>query len=197
MDATSHTLLQQIQANSAEAWPRLDQLYRPFLYGWFRRQGLPHAEAEDLCQEVLLVVARELPGFDHSGRAGAFRHWLRAIALHQAQSYWRSRRRHARAAGGSDAQDVLERWPEGADGADQWDRDHDRHVLQHLLHQVAGEVEPKTLQGFRRLALEGAAPESVAAELGMTVGAVYIAKSRVLRRLRDLARGLIDDSHFS
>jgi RNA polymerase sigma-70 factor (ECF subfamily) len=198
MDPTSHTLLQQIQAKPGDSWMRLDSIYRPFLYRWLRKHGIEHSDAEDLVQEVLMAVAGELPGFVHSGRPGAFRHWLRTIALHRAQAFWRARSLRARVAGGTEFQEFLERWQD-PDGRlrQEWDREHDRHLLQYLLQQVASEFEPKTMQAFRRLALEQLPPAEVASELGLTVGAVYIAKSRVLRRLRTLAEGMIDELHFS
>src|SRR5205814_4317242 len=76
MDSTSHTLLQQARAGSQRAWARLDALYRPFLRGWLRAHGFAHAEADDLTQDVLLTVVRDLGGFAHPGATGAFRGWL-------------------------------------------------------------------------------------------------------------------------
>src|SRR6516165_2039995 len=109
MDPTSHTLLQQIQAKPGDSWMRLDSIYRPFLYRWLRKQGIEHSDAEDLVQEVLMAVAGELTEFVHSGRPGAFRHWLRTIAVHRAQAFWRARNVRVRAAGGTDFQEFLER----------------------------------------------------------------------------------------
>lgn len=79
------------------------------------------------------------------------------------------------------------------DPAGDWDREHDREILRRLFEDVANEFEEKTLQAFCRHAFDGVAAPEVAAELGMTLGAVYIAKSRVLRRLREEAEGLIDE----
>ena len=75
----------------------------------------------------------------------------------------------------------------------QWDEEHDRYVLRCLLELVELEFEPKTVQAFRRVALEGASSEQAAEELGLSVGALYAAKSRILRRLREEAEGLIDE----
>ena len=195
MDRTSDTLIGLARAGAGDAWARLDALYRPFVHGWFRKHDVPHAEAEDLAQDVLIVVARELPTFEPSGRPGAFRHWLRGITLNRAREYWRACRTRGRATGGTDFQEVLRQVEDPASGLwSQWDDEHDRHVLQQLLKQVAGEVEPKTMQAFRRLALDGAAPEEVAAELSLSVSSVYVAKSRVLRRLRAEAEGLLDEA---
>jgi RNA polymerase sigma-70 factor (ECF subfamily) len=75
----------------------------------------------------------------------------------------------------------------------QWDREHEEHVVRRLLELLEGEFNPKTLQAFRRQVFDGAEAEAVAAELEMTVPAVYVAKSRVLARLRKEAEGLLVD----
>jgi len=194
MDSTSHTLLQQAQAGSQGAWARLDALYRPFLGGWLRGHGFEDAEANDLTQEVLLTVVRDLGRFAHPGKPGAFRGWLRAISFNRARAAWRARRSRDGPVGGTEFQRALADWesPDGSLEA-QWDRDHDRHILQQLLREAESFFGPTTLQVFRRLALDGASPEAVAAETGLTVAAVYLAKSRVLRRLRADAAELLGD----
>ncbi len=73
-----------------------------------------------------------------------------------------------------------------------WDEEHDRYVLDCLLDLMQEEFEPATLQAFRRLALDGISGAEVAGELGVSVAAVYVAKSRVLARIRQVAEGLID-----
>jgi RNA polymerase sigma-70 factor (ECF subfamily) len=190
VDDTRQSLLLRAQGGEQAAWRDLAELYRPLFLSWLRRQGAPACDLDDLTQEVLLSVVRALPSFSHSGQAGAFRSWLRTIACHRASDYWKARRR----------------WPAGTDpdaalaqveGPDSelnrlWDREHDQHVLRCLLDLVEQEFEPNTVRAFRRLALDGATGAEVAAELGLSVGAVYVARSRVLRRIHELADGLID-----
>jgi RNA polymerase sigma-70 factor (ECF subfamily) len=149
---------------------------------------------DDLVQDILLTVVQNLSSFRHSGRRGAFRSWLRAIAHSRACDFWRARGRQALASGDSDVAETL-RQLEDADSAlnRQWDEEHDQYVLRCLLDVMALEFETSTVQAFRRVALEGASSEQAAQELGLSVGAVYIAKSRVLNRLRQQAEGLIDD----
>jgi RNA polymerase sigma-70 factor (ECF subfamily) len=102
--------------------------------------------------------------------------------------------RAAAAQSGAASSNALDDW-ESPDGGleEQWDRDHDRHVLQHLLREAESTFGAATLHAFRRLALDGASAEGVAAETGLTVAAVYLAKSRVLRRLRADAAELLGD----
>jgi RNA polymerase sigma-70 factor (ECF subfamily) len=185
-------LLLRAQDGDEGAWKDLADLYRPLIAGWLRHQGVPAEEADDLVQDILLVVVQSLPSFSHSGRAGAFRAWLRTITRNRTCDFWRAHARRVHTAGG-EAADVL-RELEDADSAlnRQWDEEHDRYVLRCLLDLMAEEFEPATMSAFRRTALEGADSDEVARELGMSVGAVYAAKSRVLRRLREQAEGLID-----
>src|SRR3954471_5618504 len=93
MDATSRSLLERLQGDAQPGdWDRLATVYRPWVVGWGCRHGLTEADADDLAQEVLLVVLRELAFFRHNGRAGAFRGWLRAITAHRLREAVRSRR---------------------------------------------------------------------------------------------------------
>jgi RNA polymerase sigma-70 factor (ECF subfamily) len=192
MDATSFSLLARAGAGSAEAWEQLDGLYRPFVWSWFRAHTVPHADAEDLTQEVMTVLASELKHFAHSGRTGAFRTWLRGVCLRRLQGYRRQQQVRSAGVGGTDFQDQLQDVADDALAAD-WDREHERHVLRKLFNDLAAEFEERTLQAFRRLAFEGVPAPQVAQELGMTLAAVYVARSRVLSRLRAAAAGLMDD----
>jgi RNA polymerase sigma-70 factor (ECF subfamily) len=146
----------------------------------------------------MTVVFQEIKDFVHPGRVGAFRTWLRGVCLHRLQSYRRSRQLRGTAVGGTDFQAQLHNLAGPADDpADKWDQEHDVVILRKLFEDLAGDFEEKTLRAFDRLVFDGVAAPQVAAELEMSVGAVYIAKSRVLRRLRAEAEGLIDESTLS
>ena len=191
MDQTRLSLLERARDGSASAWDELDRLYRPFVGGWLRRQGLPVADADDLTQDVLAALARDLASFDHSGRPGALRAWLRTACLHRVQGFQRQARQAPIA--GTEAQVRLSNLIDENGISDDWDRQHDRHVLRGLLAGLDGEFEERTLAAFRRLAVDGAPGRQVAAELGLSVAAVYMARSRVLRRLRELATEMMAD----
>jgi RNA polymerase sigma-70 factor (ECF subfamily) len=193
MDETRQSLLLRAQSGEENAWTDLTDLYRPLILGWLNRQGVPARDLEDLSQDILLSVVKHLPTFQHSGRRGAFRAWLRTIVCSRTTDYWRGQDAGAQASGGSGATAALQQLADpDSDLNRQWDEEHDRYVLDCLLDLVAGEFEPTTLQAFQRLALDGAAGAEVARELGMSVVAVYGAKSRVLQRIRQEAEGLID-----
>jgi RNA polymerase sigma-70 factor (ECF subfamily) len=197
MDATNSSLLERAREGGNPAWDRLVALYQPLIYNALRRQSLLHHAAEELTQEVLLVVHKELGSFAHPGVPGAFRGWLRVITANRARAYWKAGKHRPSAAGGSDFQAVIDQLEDPhSELSQRWEREHDEHILRRLLELMEGEFEPKTLQAFRRQLLDGVAAEQVAAELGMSVGAAYVAKSRVLARLRKEAEGLLDDSNF-
>ena len=193
MDETRQSLLIRAQAGEGDAWNDLLHLYRPFIISWLNRQGVPPCDLEDLSQEVLLRVVKYLPDYEHSGNRGAFRSWLRTIVCSRTTDYWRAIGANTSASGGSGATAALQQIADpDSDLNRQWDEEHDRFVLGCLLDLVEGEFEPATLRAFRRLALDGAGGAEVAEELGMSVAAVYRAKSRVLQRIRHEAEGLID-----
>jgi RNA polymerase sigma-70 factor (ECF subfamily) len=194
MSETSASLLERLRLQpDDEGWQRLVELYTPLIRGWLHRHGLPPQEADDVVQEVLAVVVRRLPDFRRQPRAGAFRRWLRTITVNCLRDFWRGRRGRPVAAGGSDFVQMLDELADPASGLSrEWDREHDRHVTARLLEMIRPHFEATTWRAFQRVALEGASPDDVAAELGLTVNAVFIAKSRVLSRLRQEGAGLID-----
>jgi RNA polymerase sigma-70 factor (ECF subfamily) len=188
---TSASLLQRLQERGDEAdWQRLVRLYTPLIRAWVGRHVPQPDDANDLLQQVLTVVVAKLPAFDHSGRPGAFRHWLRIITVNHLHAFWRAREGLA---GQSEVAAVLDQLADPASALSAlWDREHDWHVARKLLDQVQPDFKPLTWQAFHLQFFDEAAPEAVAAELGMSVNAVLIAKSRVLRRLRKEAQGLLD-----
>jgi RNA polymerase sigma-70 factor, ECF subfamily len=193
MNETRQSLLLRAQTGETEAWRDLTDMYRPLILGWLHRQGVPTRDVEDLSQEVLLSVVKHLPGFEHSGQRGAFRSWLRSIVCSRTVDYWRAIDSATAAQGGSGATAALQEIADPDSELNrQWDEEHDRYVLNCLLDLVEEEFEPITLRAFRRLALDGVSGAEAAAELGLSMAAVYVAKSRVLARIRQEAKGLID-----
>jgi RNA polymerase sigma-70 factor (ECF subfamily) len=183
---TSLSLMEQLrEPENAAAWDRVVTLYTSLLGTWFHAAGLQTADRDDLTQRALEVLLRQMPEFEHSGRPGAFRAWLRSVAVNLLREFWRRRPMPESAS-------LLDDLVDPRSGLSQfWDRQHDRHVLHNLLESVRPEFAELTWLAFRRLALDGASAREVAAELDTTVNAVLIAKSRVLARLRQEARGLV------
>lgn len=196
MNTTSISLLVRLQeSDDSLTWNRLDKLYAPLLRLWLRKYDVQANDVDDLVQEVLMAVSTDLKSFDHNGRPGAFRTWLRTILTHRLRNYWRKRGRGPTARGGSDIDLRLQQLEDPASQLSEiWNRQHDRHVTRQLLEMSESSFAPSTWTAFRRVALEGAKPDLVAAELGISVNAVFIAKSRVLSRLRQEADGLVESS---
>ena len=194
MPATSPSLLDRLYDNSdPDAWQRLLDLYEPLIRGWLRRHGVRTTDADDLVQEVLAVVVRRFPDFQHNRRIGAFRAWLRTITVNVTRDFWKSGRCRPVAPGGSDFGGYLDQLADPDNPLSrEWEREHDLHVARRLLDLIRPEFWDSTWEAFRRVALDGAAADTVAAELGMTVNAVFVAKSKVLARLREEAAGLVD-----
>jgi RNA polymerase sigma factor (sigma-70 family) len=193
MDETSASLLDRLQSEpDAASWQRLIDLYTPLLHGWLRRYSLQQADADDLVQEVLGVVVREMPQFQHNTQKGAFRRWLRTILINRLRNFWRSRQSRPLATGNSDVESMLDQLEDPAsDLSRHWDQEHDRYIIGRLLELIEPEFSPSTRQAFRAVMFDGKTEDAVAGELGISVNAVFIAKSRVLNRLRQEMKGLV------
>jgi RNA polymerase sigma factor (sigma-70 family) len=193
MPDTPVSLLERLRLRpDSVSWQRLVDLYTPLIHNWLRFYSLPRADSDDVVQEVLAVVIREMPEFRHDLRRGAFRRWLRRITVNRLRTFWRGRREQP-AAGGSDFEDVLNQLEDPESRLSHlWDREHDQHVARRLLELLESEFEPATWQAFRLLVLEGVPAAQVAAALGTSPNAVRIAKSRILSRLRQEIAGLLD-----
>jgi RNA polymerase sigma factor (sigma-70 family) len=167
------------------AWSRFVDLYGPLIYRYARRRGLQDADAADLTQDVLRSVARAMRGFRYDRTRGSFRGWLFTATRHALQRSQANRRRQAQA-GGSQFDRLVEDQPEPTSGEErgEWDREFDQQLFDWAARQVRGDVQANTWEAFWRTAVEHADPREVADALGLSVGAVYVAKSRVLARLR-------------
>ena len=192
MTVTRQSLLIRARDGDATSWQDLVNLYRPFIVACLRRWKTPAADIDDLSQEILVSVVQYLPSFHHSGQPGSFRSWLRSIVRNRANDFWR-RRDTLSAAQRDDAMEAVSQLEDPGSGhSREWDREHDRHILRCLLESVEQEFEPSTFQAFRLVAIDGASGVEAARKLGLSVSAIYTAKSRVLRRIRQQASGLID-----
>jgi RNA polymerase sigma-70 factor (ECF subfamily) len=162
---------------------------------WLRRYDVQDSDANDLVQDVLLAVSKDLSKFEHAGHPGAFRGWLKTILINRLRKFWRARDRRPQARGDSDIDARLAQLDNPASEMSQvWNREHDQYVLRQLMALAEPHFEPNTWKAFRRVALEGGKPDAVAQEMGISLNAVCLAKSRVIRRLRQEAAGLIESS---
>jgi RNA polymerase sigma-70 factor (ECF subfamily) len=182
---TSLTWLGRLIASPTEGdWKQLLDVYGPLLSGWLGRAGVPPADRDDLIQEVLVVVVRQVAEFEHRG-PGAFRAWLRGILANHIRKFFRTRT----ATPAIDLDAVAD--PHSELGR-RWDREHDEYLTARALRVLERDFAPTTWQAFRRQVIDGQSPAEVAADLGLSLNAVLLAKSRVLKRLREELRGLLE-----
>jgi len=184
--STSRTLLERVRADDAAAWDRLVRLYAPLVFYWCRRWGLQDEDAADVFQEVFLAVATHIGDFQKRQPGDTFRGWLRTITSNKILDLFRRRRRDPGGVGGSEAQDRLAVLPAPLvpEEPSVADSQAERGLFYRALEGVRAEFEPRTWQAFWKTAVEGRAAPDVADALGMSPGAVRVAKSRVLHRLR-------------
>jgi RNA polymerase sigma-70 factor (ECF subfamily) len=181
---TPASLLERLRDPAEQrAWVRFVDLYTPFLYAWARRTGCPEADAADLVQEVFLVLIRKLPEFTYD-RHRSFRGWLRTITLNK----WRDRQRCRGLPlepGAAALADVA-----GPDGDTFSEAEYRQYLVGRALEVMRADFHPTTWRACWECIVSDRPAADVAAELGISVAAVYAAKSRVLRRLRQELDGL-------
>lgn len=188
MPSTSPSLLQRLREPGAGPdWDRFVTIYSPLLFSWARQVGLRDAEAADLVQDVFVVLVSALPHFEYDAGKG-FRKWLRTIVLNK----WREGLRRRAAAPAVVAEPALDELPAPPGDEPFWEVEYRRQVTHRLLETIRGDFEPTTWQACWATLVEGRPAAEVARALHLSVGAVRAAKFRVLCRLREEARGLLD-----
>jgi RNA polymerase sigma-70 factor (ECF subfamily) len=188
--STRPSLLVRIRnAQDRQAWAEFVDLYAPLVYGFARKHGLQDADAADLTQDVLRAVSQAAAHLDYDPRRGSFRGWLFTIVRNKLRNFRASRKRQARGTGDTDVQNVLMDQPARAEDASAlWDQEYEQRLFAWAAAQVREGCQETTWQAFAQTAVEGKDAKEVARQLGMTVAAVYLAKSRVLARLKEIIR---------
>jgi RNA polymerase sigma-70 factor (ECF subfamily) len=173
-----------------EAWQQFVQLYAPLIYGYVRKRGVQDADAADLMQDVLRSVAQAARRLEYDPRRGTFRGWLYTVTRNKLYNFLSSRRHHAQGSGDSGTQALLEAQPAEQLDDGLWDREYERRLFAWAADEIEGEFQPRTWRAFWMTAVDGKDAQSASAMLGLSPGAVYVAKSRVLARLRQKVREL-------
>ena len=199
--ATRPSLLMRVRdANDHAAWGRFVEAYTPLVYNFCRKRGLQAADAADVAQDVMKAVAASLPRFVYEPQRGRFRDWLFRVTRSKLSNFHRARQRQPAGSAGSgqtDVHELLREQPDPAEAADpaealRWEQSWHRQTFDWAVKVIRDEFHPATWKAFWATAVEGRAVKEVGDELGMSAGAVYIARSRVLSRLRE-AVGQVDD----
>jgi len=185
--STRYSLLVRIQdPHDHAAWLEFLTIYEPLVYGLARRKGLQDADARDLCQDVFRAVAKAVRDWKPDPDRGSFRGWLFRIARNLLINFLRHERRQTRATGDWDIQQLLDAQPtNGDEHARTIEFEYRRRLFHVAARGIEAEFSAATWQAFWQTAVESRPVIRVAGDLEMSVGAVYIAKSRVLARLRE------------
>ncbi len=189
---TQPSLLVRLKdAHDREAWERFVDLYAPLVYAFVRKRGLQDADAADLTQDVLRQVASAAKSLIYDPRRGSFRSWLFTVVRNRLTDHWRSAQRREQASGDSSQwQRESERLVSESDSAE-WDAAYERQLLDYAAQQVRADFSETTWSAFWQTAVEGREGRAVASELGISVAAVYLAKGRVMARLKEQVRWLL------
>lgn len=193
---TRVTLLARIRdGQDGDAWREFVQIYGPVVYRFARNRGLQDADAADLMQDVLRSVARNAPRMEYDPTRGTFRGWLYTVTRNKIYNFLNGQRHRPRGSGDADAHERLDATPaRDSDGPDaDWEREYQRQLTDRAMDRVKHEFQRNTWDAFWQTAVDGKAAAEVGVSLKMTPGAVYVAKSRVLARLREEVRKMIDD----
>ena len=181
-------LLRLRDPHDSAAWREFVDLYAPLVYGYARKQGLQDADAADLSQEVLTAALRSLGRLEYDPARGAFRNWLFTVVRRKLSKWWSAQANQPRGSGDRATQLLLESCP-APDGMEaQWRAECEQRLFAWACEQVRREVSSTSWQAFWMTAVEGQAAKAVAAEVGLTIVAVYHARSRILARLKELVR---------
>jgi RNA polymerase sigma-70 factor (ECF subfamily) len=170
------------------AWGEFVDLYGALVYGFVRKQGVQDADAADLGQEVLRAVAAAVTRLEYDPRRGSFRNWLFTIVRNKLSNWRRTQRHRLRNCAESAAEVILEQCPAPAGQEAEWEAEWEQRVFAWACEQVRRTVTDSTWQAFWRTAVEDQTGKQVAADLGLSVAAVYLAHGRVLARLKELVR---------
>jgi len=182
---TRPSLLVRIRdPGDAEAWHQFVELYAPVIHGFFRKRGLQDADAADLTQAVLQTVLVEAGRLKYDPARGSFRSWLFTIARNEHYDFIARRKRHPGAGDDASPSERIDDIPAREEEAVQWEQEYEQRIYAVAAEKVCRCVDDPTWEAFRLTAVEGKSGMETADALGMSVGAVYVAKSRVLARLR-------------
>jgi RNA polymerase sigma-70 factor (ECF subfamily) len=188
MDTTPATLLERLrQEPDEEAWGRFVHLYTPLLFFWARRCGESEQDAADLVQEVFVSLVQTLPTFTYEPRSGKFRNWLRTLLLNKLRDRHRRDARRSKAVARHPLEAEL---PDGAEAF--WEAEYQKELARRALRLMQAEFAPNTWKACWETVVQARNPEEVGRELGISENAVYIARCRVLRRLRQELSGLVE-----
>jgi RNA polymerase sigma-70 factor (ECF subfamily) len=192
--ATRRSLIVRLRDPAATgSWREFVALYEPLVFRIARRQGLQDADAQDLCQDVFSALARSIDRWDPA--RGSFRAWLSQITRNLLINMLARGQQLARGSGSTSIQELLQTQPADNPSATAvFDSEYRKRLFQWAAQQIRGEFSPSTWQAFWQTAVDGRPPGEVAGALGLSLGALYVARSRVLSRIKRRIEQLGDNA---
>ncbi len=183
---TRASLLVQIRDGANHtAWNEFVHLYGPVVYGFCRRRGLQDADAADVMQDVMRSISTAIARLDYDPKQGTFRGWLFTVTRNKVFNFLSARQIRPQGSGDTTTNKLLETQPDGSDTDDVWELEYQRRLASMAMDRVKSEFQDNTWRAFWMTAVEGLAVADVAKQIGLSAGAIYVAKSRVLARLKE------------
>ena len=177
-------LIRLRDCSDADAWAQFVEIYTPLIFNFARRCGLQDSDASDLVQDVMSEVTKSIAKFEYDPQIGKFRSWLYKIAKRAVAKSQKKQLRQPIGAGDSNTFRLLNNQPDSHDEVrDYWNHEYQKHLLDWAAEKTRPSVNEDTWQAFWLTSVEEKSPQEVADRLGMSVGSVYVAKSRVLKKL--------------
>jgi RNA polymerase sigma factor (sigma-70 family) len=176
-------LLRVRDAKDEAAWVQFVQIYTPLIYGYCRSRGLQESDAADVTQEVMRAVARAIARFEYDPQRGKFRNWLLTVVQSKLHNFLAQQQRQPALAGETTLQ-LAQDQNSAREEDDAWDAEYYRAVFTWAAERIRGEFQESTWRAFWQTTIDECDGKEVAESLGMSVGAVYVAKSRVIARLK-------------
>lgn len=188
-------LLRLRDAGDEAAWSQFVAIYTPLIFAFCRGRGLSESDAGDVSQDVLRAVAGAIPRFDYNPERSSFRNWLFTVVRSKLNNFIAAQARQPRLAGETTLQQFVEGEPDQS-LEENWQRDYQANLVRWAAGQIQGEFKAQTWDAFWRTAVLGESAETVAGELGLTLNALYIARSRVTSRLKQMIQGVEEGATF-
>lgn len=183
-DTRASLLIRLQRHDDVEAWNEFVEIYQPLIQRMAQRGGLQEADATEVVQEVLTRVARTVATWKDSGNQGSFRSWLSRVTRNLVIQFFRDRRRWPQTSDNSNVRRIVEGQLEPREDDAWFDLELQRQYFAWAARRLKDRFEPATWQAFWRTAVENEPIEQVAQQLGLSRGAVYIARSRVMNQMR-------------
>jgi RNA polymerase sigma-70 factor (ECF subfamily) len=177
-------LLRVRDLNDEVAWSQFVEIYTPLVFGYCRGRGLQEGDAADVAQETMRAVAKAIVKFEYDPQRGKFRNWLLTVARSKLHNFLAQLQRQPELPGQTTLQHKIDRASAAAEECS-WDAEYYRAIFNWAAERIRGEFQVSTWQAFWQTTIDERDGKQVAQALGLSVGAVYVAKSRVIARLKE------------